>query len=383
MKTSLIVVLVGMVCTVVGDQFDVLSLRFSGTSQSLHGVAFGNGAYVAVGDNGTILYSTDSITWIPQLSSTTNRLNGVEYGTNGFVAVGDTSTILTSRDGFTWIQCASPVSNKLSAITYGAGRYVAVGSSGIIVTSTNGVNWSSINTGAPYNFNGVSFTQINNNETFVLVGDSGTIMTSNDGLAWTLRFSGTFSRLNAVSLTHSPSYNSFLMVAVGDSGTLETSSDGVSWTVVTSGTSANLLAVANDELQNSALPGFNIPPRFGAVGQGGVLLTGSGSTWNPQTSSISTNLNGILYTRGNFLVVGDSGLIEAAIPWLPRDSGTTQSLGSVVFYNGSFFAAGSSGIGPGDSSSIILQSTNGRDWRTVYMGTEYELIVLLMAQTVI
>jgi hypothetical protein len=359
-----------MICNAVGDQFDVLTSRFSGTLQSLHCIAFGNRAYVAVGDNGTILYSTDSVTWIPQLSGTTNRLNGIIYGANGFVAVGDASTILTSTDGFTWIRSASPVSNKLSAVTYGVGRYVAVGSSGIIVTSTNGVSWSSINTGAPYNFNGVGFPQ-GSHEIFILVGDSGTIMTSTDGLAWTLRFSGTFARLNAVSLTPSLNGSSFLMVAAGDSGTLETSSDGVNWTVVNSGTSANLLAVANDNLHTSAL--FNVPPRFGVVGEGGVLLTGSGSTWNSRMSGTSTNLNGILYARGNFLVVGDSGLIEAAIPWLPRNPGTAQPLSSVVFCNGSFLAVGGSGTGPGDSSSIILRSTNGRDWTTVYTGAEYLL----------
>ncbi len=82
-----VILLACMVCPAMADQFDILSPRFSGTSQTLHGVAFGNGAYVAVGDNGTIRYSTDSITWIPRVSGTTNRLCGVKYGAGGFVAV--------------------------------------------------------------------------------------------------------------------------------------------------------------------------------------------------------------------------------------------------------------------------------------------------------
>ena len=154
-----------MICTAAADPFDVLTPRFSGTSQVLHGVAFGNGAYVAVGDNGTILYSTDSITWIPEVSGTTNRLYGVRYGTNGFVAVGDaapgaTSTILNSADGIAWSQRTSPVTNKLSAICYGLGRYVAAGSKGIIVTSTDALNWTKINTGAPYDLNGIDFEDV-------------------------------------------------------------------------------------------------------------------------------------------------------------------------------------------------------------------------------
>ncbi len=341
-----------LICTAAADPFDVLNPRFSGTSQSLHGVTFGNGAYVAVGDNGTILYSTDSITWIPEASGTTNRLNGVKYGANAFVAVGDASTILNSSDGITWSQCSSPVTNKLSAIAYGLGRYVAVGTSGIVVTSTNGVNWNSINTGAPFNFNGVDFFS-----SFVLVGDSGTIMTSSDGLAWTLRFSGTFSRLNAVSVYHS--YQTYSMVAVGDSGLAETSPDGINWTVQTSGTSANLLAAT-----------LGASPRFGIVGQGGVFLTVSldGSSWAFHTSNTSSNLNGILYARGNFLAVGDSGLIQAAIPWLPRDSGTAQPLAAITYGGGSFVAVG--GTVNVISTNAIVRSVNGKDWVTVHTGTE-------------
>jgi hypothetical protein len=348
---SLIILLASAVCTLASDQFDLLAPRFSGTYQGLHSVTFGNGAYVAVGENGTILYSADSVTWIPESSGVTNRLNGVKYGTNGFVAVGDASTVLQSVDGITWNQRSSPVSVNLSAVTYGWGRYVAVGASGVIVTSTNGINWASINTGAPYNFNGVDCQNI-----FVLVGDSGTIMTSPDGLAWTLRFSGTFSRLNAISI-HSQNSSTYNMTAVGDSGAVLTTTDGITWTVVTSGTSSNLLAVANDG---------NSPARFGIVGQGGVFITGTGAVWNSQYNSAVTNLYGIVYAHGNFVAVGSAGLIQAAIPWLPRNSGTLQSLNAITFGGGYFMTAG----GTPQNTNIILRSPNGEDWSPVYTGTE-------------
>lgn len=56
------------------DPFNNLSSRFSGTPSSLRSAAFGAGAYIAVGDRGTILRSTDTITWVPMLSGTTNDL---------------------------------------------------------------------------------------------------------------------------------------------------------------------------------------------------------------------------------------------------------------------------------------------------------------------
>jgi len=70
--------------------------RTSGTSNILNGVTYGNGTFVAVGDNGTILTSPDGASWTPRTSGTSNWLFGVTYGNNTFVAVGDRGAILTS-----------------------------------------------------------------------------------------------------------------------------------------------------------------------------------------------------------------------------------------------------------------------------------------------
>ncbi|MGY2954787.1 hypothetical protein ACVWZQ_002946, partial [Thermostichus sp. MS-CIW-29] len=70
--------------------------RTSGTSNQLNGVAYGNGLFVAVGWDGTILTSPDGVSWTQRTSGTSNWLNGVAYGNGLFVAVGWNSTILTS-----------------------------------------------------------------------------------------------------------------------------------------------------------------------------------------------------------------------------------------------------------------------------------------------
>jgi hypothetical protein len=347
-----LLLLISTVGTTFADQFDNLTPRFSGTSQSLQSVAFGNGVYIAVGDHGTILYSTDTVTWIPQVSGTTNRLYGVKYGSNGFVAVGVSapgvsSTILNSTNGITWTRQISPVTNQLSAVCFGSGRYVAAGSQGIILTSTDAVNWTAINTGAPYNFNGADAGSVligsggNHVENiFVVVGDSGTIMTSYDGLSWTVRSSGTFFRLVAVSI-----YRVYgaMIVAVGDSGTIVSSPDG---------TANNLCAVANDTL------GW-----FGAAGQGGVFLTApNGTGWAPHSSGGTNDLNGLVYANGNFLAAGSLGAIGAAIPWLPRNSNTSSNLSSVCYGNGTYVAVG---------SDLILSSGNGANWITALANASY------------
>eukprot|EP01034_Spumella_vulgaris_P009079 gene9079-biopygen7959 len=73
--------------------------RTSGVTVPLWSVAYGDGQWVAVGEQGTILTSTDGATWTPRTSGFPARwLVGVGYGTpngNGlWVAVGESGLIL-------------------------------------------------------------------------------------------------------------------------------------------------------------------------------------------------------------------------------------------------------------------------------------------------
>ncbi|MGC8967977.1 MAG: hypothetical protein ACP5JV_06590 [Thermus sp.] len=70
--------------------------RDSGSDKNLYGVAYGNGTFVAVGWDGTILTSPDGVNWTARTSGTSNNLNAVTYGNGTFVVVGLGGTILTS-----------------------------------------------------------------------------------------------------------------------------------------------------------------------------------------------------------------------------------------------------------------------------------------------
>jgi hypothetical protein len=59
-------------------------------------VTYGNGLFVTVGQGGTIVTSSDGVTWTAGALPTSRGFWGVAYGDGLFVAVGECGTILTS-----------------------------------------------------------------------------------------------------------------------------------------------------------------------------------------------------------------------------------------------------------------------------------------------
>jgi len=88
------------------------------TTKNLWGVTYGNGLFVTVGWNGTILTSSDGITWTERTSGTPIDLYGITSRNGLFVTVGESGTILTSPDGITWTERTSGTTKYLRGVTY-------------------------------------------------------------------------------------------------------------------------------------------------------------------------------------------------------------------------------------------------------------------------
>ena len=101
----------------------------------------------AVGDAGTILYTSDGgTTWATQSSGTTNDLMAVTFidANNGWI-VGWYGTILKTTDGgSTWNPQTSGVSKYLLSVSFtDLNNGTAVGQNGTIIRTTNGgTNWT-------------------------------------------------------------------------------------------------------------------------------------------------------------------------------------------------------------------------------------------------
>ena len=169
---------------------------------SINDVTYGNSTYVAVGQSGKILTSSDGTSWTSRTSGTTSSPIGITYGNSKFLTLtgtmdngtANTATVLTSANGTSWASTSATCSScgtdnvSINDVTYGNSTYVAVGQSGRILTSSNGTSWDNRSSGTTSNLIGITY---GNSKFLTLTGtmDNGTaspatVLTSDNGTSW-------------------------------------------------------------------------------------------------------------------------------------------------------------------------------------------------------
>lgn len=130
----------------------------------LSGIAHGSGTIVAVGSrpnesSSLVLVSSDGSEWVETELPGTNWLSAVTYGNNRFVAVGNETTIVQSTDGKNWADAKGNLPNlgTLRDVAYGGGLFVATGSTGTIITSHDGISWTKRSCDTRRDLNGITY----------------------------------------------------------------------------------------------------------------------------------------------------------------------------------------------------------------------------------
>lgn len=159
-------------------------------SEQWNAITYGNGRYVAVGDNGHFAYSDNGSDWTSGKFDTYDYIRLVYYPETGFLAIGGKgvgAVIIRSTDGSDWEMFRSPIGNNGSpyGIAYGNGKYCLVGNNGQVFTSSDLKQWKK---SSDYNANRIDFIDVAyGNGKFVGVGmllAENKLMYSTDGLAW-------------------------------------------------------------------------------------------------------------------------------------------------------------------------------------------------------
>ncbi|MBC2601406.1 hypothetical protein [Puniceicoccus vermicola] len=308
-------------------------LSFPGITETLNGLAFGNQSYVAVGDDGRILYSDDAEYWVLRTTENLQPLNGVAVDSLGqYVAVGGASTILRSDDSIRWVTPSEipelPGQVDLNAVTTYDNGFAAVGSFGTILLSEDGDVWQSAEPPLLKQLNGIA----SGNGNLVAVGDEATILFNAGASVWTVEDAdGVVADLNSIFFADAQ------FMAVGDQGVVLTSPDGKTWTAQTSGISEDLWAIGYGDLTAGGY--------WTAAGESGAIYVSvdEGVSWTARASGTSADLRTVSFGQNNFITTGADGVVLSSnnsSDWYSRPVGTDYQLNDAAFFNGVFTLVG-------------------------------------------
>lgn len=278
--------------------------RVSGTAKDLQGVAYGRGRFVAVGQQGLALTSTDGSNWTARATGVAPDLTGITYGRGLFVAVGKAATVITSADGLSWAAATKVPAGDLAAIAFGGGQFVAVGTSSdtaYAALSTDGLKWTRIDSGLSWQLalSAVAY----GNQGFLAAGNSGATyaLTSFEyagEMNYKWRAKGTLGPIWIAGLA----FGRGRYIACAAEG-LWFSDDGQNWTASDAGNGYAVIG-GNDH--------FVAARRF-------VYASSNGRTWWPthpfiSPPSASQDLLGIAYGNNSYVAVGRGGTIVQTGP---------------------------------------------------------------------
>lgn len=260
-------------------------------------IAYGNGIYVAVGENGYVTTSTDGMNWTTPKQNGTSIWKSIAYGNGTFVAISSSYNVSSSSDGKTWTAeqaIGSAVRAIVGDVTYGNGKFVIAMWDGYMTSSTDGNTWAN-----PIRKFGSIRTNLTNicfgNGKFVGIWNKYAV-SSADGVTWEITES---TELGAKIISwQAITYGKGKYVAVGYDGSqgyITSSVDGIAWTT---------------PVQQYAVNWYNIAfcnGMFIACGSNGYITTSTdGETWTPkqlkQCNKISTrnscHIYEIIFTVG-------------------------------------------------------------------------------------
>jgi hypothetical protein len=171
--------------------------------------------YVAVGNEGVVIRSTDVDTWSLPIVTLANRtLRAVHHYNGEWIAVGEGGQILASADnGISWTLDTATTTRNLYDIKYLGNQWIMVGDGGgVWLKAAGAAAWQLYNIGATDSLRSVTYL----NNAYYVVGARGTIATSLDGTIWSVADRLTQNQLNSVSS------NGISGVVVGNQGTVLT-----------------------------------------------------------------------------------------------------------------------------------------------------------------
>ena len=314
-----------------------IELSSTTCENGLNAVTCGKGLYVAVGDFGSIVISTNTTNWTAVTPDRRGFIVAMACNTNLCVASAETvwyswgfpdfSTIV-STNGLDWTVSgygpifysdSFPGFASITSLACSSSNFVGVCSAGVVTTS-DGVDWVT-NSISSNSLNGVNYA----NGQYFAVGNNGSIYSSADGLNWS-----DFS-INSSGALYATAFGNGMYLTAGT--VVASSHDGITWALA----STNPPAVVSKLVFGDGL-------FVGASYSGNILCSSNGITWQIQfTEPSGEAFSGIAFSGGTFLAIsGRSGAIfesSDGLHWQPTGSTLPQTGLVLDGYEGGYQSA--------------------------------------------
>jgi hypothetical protein len=325
---------------------------YTPSAASLHDIARGAEKLVAVGDNGTLLLTTDSPTtnsaiWVDQRAGQQVYFTGSAYGNGQFIAVSpyyydQPDTLWRSADGRDWKRTNVAPAMVLGAALFAQGTFVVGGTDyggtnhRSIWTSTNAIDWTAHTPGVPV-VNGLAY----GNDRFIAVGGGSyysnnvyvagcNVALSTNGETWTPLYVCNGTQLQRVAAGNGA------FVAL-DYSSVITSTNGLDWTNVFPGFSGYLYSLAYGD-------GVFVAVGYSYVDWKYCSFTSiDGFTWATHLLSGDGYAYCLSWANGWFFATGGRGVLLASrdgVNWVQRNTTSDAYLQTVCYGQHAYVALG-------------------------------------------
>jgi photosystem II stability/assembly factor-like uncharacterized protein len=236
--------------TNMGLSFEIIN---TGSSLNFNSVLqVGNSCFI-VCDSGKILKSTNLTTWQMIQTPVTENLNSIRYLSSlTYIAAGDNGTLLRStNNGNNW-QSINITSEDLNGCITNFNDVFVAGNNGKILKSSDlGANWNTINTGISEDLNSIDMAYFFSENYYLYAsGNSRIIKSTDQGTTWTIIPAPEQTNIKSVSvyIKYYVSYTQQIKIvylwAACDNGKLyKTSDDGITWIQQLSGNNNSINSI--------------------------------------------------------------------------------------------------------------------------------------------
>ena len=309
-------------------------------------------SFVAWGEGGRVVATTDGATWNDASGNNTASFNDVEIiSDNVMVGVANGGNIWVTTNATapipTWTNRSVDMVHDVTDVEFSdTSNGMAVATEGVLLrTSDGGVSWTQEHVDSSNPLHGL--VQISASTWAAAGGGLNIVRSVDSGATWTYALSGQKTWWDVSMSTQAIGWR------VGTDGSIEKTTNGGSvWVAQTSNTQSDLFGVRALSEQRAV-----------AVGRDGAIVTTSdgGTTWTPRTSGVSVELQMVDALSGTAVwAVGDQGTIlqstDNGVTWMVRRTVANVDLRDVVVMTPStVVAVGNNGI-------LYRTSDGGASW---------------------